>query len=235
MFERYSERARRAIFFARYSANQFNAAAIEDAHLLLGVLREDVKLSRCLFDNPEGAKKMIEQRLAPRMGSSPSVAERGDIPLSEDAKRALTFGAEEAESLGSHTIDTQHLVMGLLRTEGALSMELLQELRVDLTLLRKEFKPKPGDSGASARFEDRDAPWLQELSSAAIEKGLITREELSQRCAQVAAMRHFSPEVEAILDLLASKGLADPSNLAALAFELRDQRSLLSFLKRIAG
>lgn len=43
MFERYSERARRAIFFARYSANQFNAAAIEDAHLLLGVLREDVK------------------------------------------------------------------------------------------------------------------------------------------------------------------------------------------------
>lgn len=41
MFERYTEKARRVIFFARYEASQLGALAIEDDHILLGVLRED--------------------------------------------------------------------------------------------------------------------------------------------------------------------------------------------------
>lgn len=41
MFERYTERARRIIFFARYEASQFGSPSIESEHLLLGLLRED--------------------------------------------------------------------------------------------------------------------------------------------------------------------------------------------------
>ena len=41
MFERYTEKARRVIFFARYEASQFGAPAIEPEHLLLGLMRED--------------------------------------------------------------------------------------------------------------------------------------------------------------------------------------------------
>ena len=44
MFERYTEKARRAIFFARYEASQFGRSQIETEHLLLGVLREDKSL-----------------------------------------------------------------------------------------------------------------------------------------------------------------------------------------------
>src|SRR5258708_30143878 len=45
LFERYTEQARRAIFFARYEASQFGAKAIESEHLLLGILREHWRLS----------------------------------------------------------------------------------------------------------------------------------------------------------------------------------------------
>ena len=41
MFERYTEKARRSIFFARYEASQFGSPSIETEHLLLGLLRED--------------------------------------------------------------------------------------------------------------------------------------------------------------------------------------------------
>ena len=40
MFERYTERARRVIFFARYEASQFGSTTIETEHLLLGLLAE---------------------------------------------------------------------------------------------------------------------------------------------------------------------------------------------------
>ena len=45
MFERYTEKARRVIFFARYEASQFGSPYIETEHLLLGLLREDKALA----------------------------------------------------------------------------------------------------------------------------------------------------------------------------------------------
>jgi len=45
MFERYTEKARRVIFFARYEASQFGSPYIETEHLLLGLLREDKQLA----------------------------------------------------------------------------------------------------------------------------------------------------------------------------------------------
>ena len=46
MFELYTDRARRAIFFGRYEASQFGSSEIDTAHLLLGLLREDSSLRR---------------------------------------------------------------------------------------------------------------------------------------------------------------------------------------------
>jgi Clp amino terminal domain, pathogenicity island component len=48
MFERYSEKARRVIFFSRYEASQFGSPKIDTEHLLLGLIREDKALYRWL-------------------------------------------------------------------------------------------------------------------------------------------------------------------------------------------
>ncbi|MCE7963148.1 MAG: hypothetical protein DYH05_11710, partial [Acidobacteria bacterium ACB1] len=45
MFERYTERSRRVIFFARYEALQYGSQSIAPEHILLGLLREDKTLS----------------------------------------------------------------------------------------------------------------------------------------------------------------------------------------------
>src|SRR5438445_10008713 len=48
MFERYTEKARRAIFFARYECCNYGSEEIESEHLLLGLLRETALLQRLL-------------------------------------------------------------------------------------------------------------------------------------------------------------------------------------------
>ena len=77
MFERYTERARRVIFFARYEATQFGSRTIESEHFLLGLLREDndlliqvaqewppakVRKWRCEIPFPPAAPKWAEAR-----------------------------------------------------------------------------------------------------------------------------------------------------------------------------
>ena len=82
MFERYTEKARRVIFFARYEASQFGSPYIETEHLLLGLLREDKALTNRFLRSHasiDSIRKQIEGRTPIREKASTSV----DLPLSQ--------------------------------------------------------------------------------------------------------------------------------------------------------
>ncbi len=102
MFERYTERARRVLFFARYEASAFGSAYIEPEHLLLAILRED-KAVRALLGGggAENIRKKIEEYSSP---AKPQTSTSVDMPLSQPSKRILAHGAEEAELLGHQHI-----------------------------------------------------------------------------------------------------------------------------------
>jgi len=114
VFERYTERARRVIFFARYEASQLDAAAIETEHLLLGLLREEPVLAAMAA--LDAVRKRVERVLV--RGEKTGV-ER-DMPLSHESKRVLAYGAEESERLRHRNISGQHLALGLLREPDTL-------------------------------------------------------------------------------------------------------------------
>src|ERR1700724_1323591 len=63
MFERYTEKARRTIFFARYEASQFGSLYIESEHVLLGLLRESKALSAKLLANSPATADSIRKLL----------------------------------------------------------------------------------------------------------------------------------------------------------------------------
>jgi len=123
MFERYTEVARRVIFFARYEASQFGSPYIECEHLLLGMLREPTPLREQLGEEARWAiRKAIEDRL-PRQAETPTSV---DLPLSHASKRALAYAAEEAERMKHGHIGPEHLLLGLLREEANGIGSLLQ-------------------------------------------------------------------------------------------------------------
>src|SRR6266851_3340497 len=97
MFEKYTEKARRAIFFARYEASQFGVPFIDTEHLLLGLVREDRPLTqRLLPGRPEDdIRAAIEKRGGPRE----KIPVSADLPLSNQSRRVLAYAAEESETL----------------------------------------------------------------------------------------------------------------------------------------
>src|ERR1700686_4712312 len=138
MFERYTEKARRVIFFARYEASQFGSPCIETEHLLLGLLREDKVLTNRFLRSSaavESIRKQIEAQTTMRDKVSTSV----DLPLSHECKRVLAYGAEEAERLSDKHIGTEHLLLGLLREEKGFAAEILHERGLRLWPIRAEM------------------------------------------------------------------------------------------------
>jgi ATP-dependent Clp protease ATP-binding subunit ClpC len=139
MFERYTEKARRAIFFARYEASQFGSPYIESEHLLLGVLREDKELTTRFsrsYASFESILKQIQDQTTIREKISTSI----DLPLSNECKQVLAYAAEEAERLSHKHIGTEHLLLGVLREEKCFAAELLQERGLQLRAIREELE-----------------------------------------------------------------------------------------------
>ena len=164
MFERYTEQARRVVFFARYEASVFGSPYIEAEHLVLGMLREPNvlknRLSAAVIDD---IRREIERDSPERESISTSV----DLPVSHELKRALATAAEEATALGHKNIDVGHLVLGLLQTGGK-AKELLGRHGIGYSEFREivrravpapparfhvppaEFEPVEFDAGAAA-------------------------------------------------------------------------------------
>ena len=124
MFERYTAKARRTIFFARYEDSQFGSPYIEAEHLLLALLREDKALAnRSLRSHPESIREQIEGHIV----AGEKVPTSVDLPLSHECKRVLAYGAEGAERLNHKPSGTEHLLPGLLREEECFAARLLHE------------------------------------------------------------------------------------------------------------
>src|SRR3984893_17691897 len=136
MFERYTEKARRVIFFARYEASQFGSPYIESEHLLLGIVREDKALTnRFLRSEVASIRKQVESQTITQEKTSTSV----DLPLSNESKRVLAYAGEEAERLAHKHIGTEHLLLGLLREEKCFAAQILVERGVHLADAREEI------------------------------------------------------------------------------------------------
>src|SRR5262245_18868456 len=108
MFERYTEKARRVIFFARYEASQYGSPYIETEHLLLGLLREGHAIAARFLGGTKAAEEIraeIERAIIRRKPFDTSL----EVPLAGESKKILNFAAEEAERLGHRHIGTEHL------------------------------------------------------------------------------------------------------------------------------
>ena len=196
MFERYTEKARRVIFFARYEASQFGSPYIETEHLLLGLLREDKSLTNRFLrqhSSVDSIRKQIEAHTTVREKVSTSV----DLPLSNESKRVLAYAAEEAERLNHKHIGTEHLLLGLLREEKCFAAEILAERGLKLSAIREELqrttqeKAQPPQRAAS-RENSLLAEFSRDLTQAAAENQLdplVGRDTEVDRTIQILCRR----------------------------------------------
>ncbi|MBV9303074.1 MAG: hypothetical protein JOY62_08805 [Acidobacteriaceae bacterium] len=135
MFELYTEKARRVIFFARYEASRLGGDYIESEHLLLGLMREDKALFARLKLNAQHAiQDEIEKSTRNPAGLSRPTSV--DMPLSQNSRLALSYAAEEANELEHKHIGSGHLLLGLLRIENCGAASVLKQHGINLTECR---------------------------------------------------------------------------------------------------
>jgi methylmalonyl-CoA/ethylmalonyl-CoA epimerase len=140
MFEKYTEQARRVIFFARYEASMYGAAHIEPEHLLLALGREDAPMLSRLLDLEKPLDE-LRRRLEARADLHQKLSTTAELPLGRDTKRAMAFAYEESERRGHPHLSTGHLLAGLVRAEGTLAAQVLDESGLTLEAARGNLEP----------------------------------------------------------------------------------------------
>src|SRR5437764_1195094 len=221
MYDRYTEKARRVIFFARYEASQFSSAYIETEHLLLGLLREDKALANRFLRSHaavESIRKQIEGHTTIREKVSTSV----DLPLSHECKRVLAYGAEEAERLNHKHIGTEHLLLGLLREEKCFAAEILHERGLRLSTIREELQRSQSEKVASSRPKESSllAEFSRDLTQAAMDNSLdplIGRDYELERVIQILCRRTKNNPV-----LIGEPGVGKTAIVEGLAQKIAD-------------
>lgn len=197
MFERYTEKARRTIFLARYYASQYGSRSIETEHLLLGVLRENPALSR--FLRPDSSLESVRARIESGITFRGKISTAEDLPLSGDSKRALNHAAEEADRLNHTLIATDHLLIGLLREEKCFAAKILKEEGVQIEQVREEIAKsglsetggfavagRPmGPFGPMAPGTGRSMRWMAVLQDASRVLHLARREAAQRHSAAI--------------------------------------------------
>jgi hypothetical protein len=178
MFERYSESARRMLFFARHEVSQLGATSIEPEHILLAILSGEARVAQILaafHASPESLCREVESRCVLREKISTSV----EIPFGAATEDVLRFAAEEADRLQQNVVGPEHLLLGLLRAETSMAGSILtanglrlDEVRSHVASLRPEphmavvFTTElanPADAPAElrARAEAYDRCWVE--------------------------------------------------------------------------
>jgi hypothetical protein len=148
MFDRYTEKARRVIFFARYECSQFGSPSMETEHLLMGLLREDKALANRFLPSNDSVAA-IRQRIRALTPLREKISTSVDLPLSHESKRVLAYSVEEAEKREHRYIGPEHLLLGLLREEKSLAASLLQERGLSIEKVRGELRAGGADSSDS--------------------------------------------------------------------------------------
>jgi hypothetical protein len=173
VFERYTEKARRVIFFARYEASQFGSPYIDSEHLLLGFLRES-KVIR-IPSSPALTADSIRQQIETRTKVREKIPTSVDLPLSNESKRILHNASDEADRLGHKHIGTEHLLAGMLLEKDCYAAHLLSEHGVSLESVRSGIMEEPTNELAQAKSPGipRGYRWKNLLYNPASERIIV--------------------------------------------------------------
>jgi ATP-dependent Clp protease ATP-binding subunit ClpA len=147
MWQRFTERARRVVFFAQEEATRLGVSEVGSDHLLLGLLRESDSVAARILNRLNVPQDQMRDKLERRVI-------RGDgrlgqnTQLTAEAKRAIELAFDEVRALNNKYLGTEHLLLGLIRHEGSLAASLLAASGVDLERARAEVRVlQDNDSG----------------------------------------------------------------------------------------
>ncbi len=162
MFERFTDRARRAVVSAQEEARGLQHNYIGTEHILLGLLAVKGGLANKVLDRFGMSHDAVREEVISRVGAG-SVTMSGHIPFTPRAKKTLQLALREAVQLQHNYIGTEHILLGLVREGEGVGAQIVTAHGGDLDKIRQAvIEILPAQTGHSASQR-----WLRSLSGAA--------------------------------------------------------------------
>lgn len=140
MFERFSERARRVVFYARLEVTMHGGAEITARDVLAGIVREAPLIVERALGSSEALERLQSALAAEEIGGEERPESSADVPLSMGAKRMLARAADEADRAGASGIQSVHLLAGCLSLEQDPAADALRAEGLQLGALREHIQ-----------------------------------------------------------------------------------------------
>jgi ATP-dependent Clp protease ATP-binding subunit ClpC len=158
MFERYTEEARRALFFARDEASRRGSFSIESDHLLLGLIRETREPVNAILAHFQVSPLLLQREIDARAFLKDRVPDSVEIPFSREVRHVLHDARDEADRLRHTHIGPEHLFLGLLTEDQSVAASVLNQQGITLEAARDHVAMRPAaasPSSATAPFDGR--------------------------------------------------------------------------------
>jgi hypothetical protein len=218
MFERFTERARRAVVLAQEEARKLDHGYIGTEHLLLGLIHEGEGVAAQALESLGISLKTVRDQVVARVGRGQRPPS-GHIPFTERAKRVLELSLRESGQLGHRYIGTEHILLAIVREGDGVAAQVLTGLGADLGRVRQQViellhgrtdegpRSGPGRRDAPAGGPAGDVPpddeitdWLGALNLrlAAIERWVGMRPDVDDLDENIARVRR---DKEAAIDV----------------------------------
>ena len=137
--ERFTQRARRVLSLAQEEAERLQHGQISTEHLLLGLMREEGGVAGRVLRELGLDQRRVEE-LVVRLTDSGSRASTGALDLSPGTKKVLELAVDEARRMGHHYIGTEHLLLGLVRQQDGVAIDVLRRLGISPEEVRRQTR-----------------------------------------------------------------------------------------------
>jgi ATP-dependent Clp protease ATP-binding subunit ClpA len=142
MFERFTAYARRAVVTAQEEARELNHNYIGTEHILLALLRrpdglpnQEDGIAPAILEEFGMSRDGVREEVIAKVGMGKGKAKTGHIPFTPRAKKVLELALREALQLHHNYIGTEHLLLGLIREDEGVAVQIMRE-HADLMALR---------------------------------------------------------------------------------------------------
>ncbi len=213
MWQRFTERARKVVFYAQEEAQRFGEGYVSTEHLLLGLVREQDSVAARVLDKLGVSLGRIKAEIEKQLPRG-DVRNNQEMSLTPRAKRVIDLAYDEARNLNNNYIGTEHLLLGLIREGDGLAGRVLNKLGVDLERARREVMSlQDGDSGSP-----RPGPSQRGSSSSRESTASRTQtlDEFGRDLTQLARMGKLDPvvgrqnEIERVMQILCRRTKNNP-------------------------
>ena len=164
MDNNFSAQVKEIISFSREEALRLGNDFIGTEHLLLGLIREGentaVKILKTLNVDLYELRKEVEMAVKDKTGKN--IANINSLPLTKQAEKVIRVTVLEAKALKSPTVETEHLMLSILKNKENIATQILNQFDVDYDLFRNELGMVKSNDTRSEYTDDPDDDFDEE-------------------------------------------------------------------------